>query len=232
MRVRLQLKMRPQPTGETCGPTCLHALYRYYGDRVSLDQVIREVPSLPTGGTLGVLLALHALRRGWRARIYAYNLQVFDPTWFRPGAPDLRDRLRRQRRFKRESRFRAATDAYLEFLDRGGEVRFQDLTKSLIRQYLDRGHPILTGLSSTYLYHSMREHGPNLDDDDLRGVPQGHFVVLCGYDRQHKTVRIADPLQPNPVSAATRYDLSMDRVIGAILLGILTYDANLLIIQP
>jgi hypothetical protein len=232
MPVQLHLKMRPQPTGETCGPTCLHALYRFHGRRVPLEEVIADVPSLSTGGTLGVWLALDALRRGYRARIYSYNLQLFDPTWFTPGAPALRDRLLQQRRAKRDPKLRAATDAYLDFLSRGGEVRFEDLTRALIRRYLDAGQPILTGLSSTYLYRGSREYGSDLQDDDIRGEPQGHFVLLCGYDRRRKTVRIADPLQPNPLAAEPLYDVPMDRVIGAILLGILTYDANLLVLWP
>ena len=63
-------------------------------------------------------------------------------------------------------------------------------------------------------------------------MPAGHFVVLCGYDRVEKTVLVADPYQPNPLAPGQQYVVSIDRVICAILLGILTYDANLLIIQP
>ena len=91
MKVQLNLTIRPQPNDETCGPTCLHALYRYYGDDLPLSKVIEEVPTLPGGGTLSVLMACHALRRGYRATIYTYELQLFDPrttrssTW--PAGP-------------------------------------------------------------------------------------------------------------------------------------------------
>ena len=43
METRLSLDILPQPDELTCGPTCLHAVYRYYGDDISLDQVIAEV---------------------------------------------------------------------------------------------------------------------------------------------------------------------------------------------
>ncbi len=224
--------MRPQPNDETCGPTCLHALYRYYRDRVPLETVIHEVPRLPSGGTLGVMLARHALRRGYRARIYSYNLQLFDPTWFDLDTPGMRERLQAQRAFKPDAKLRAATDAYLEFLELGGELRFEDLTKALIRKFLNRQTPILTGLNATYLYRCAREFGPKSDYDDVRGQALGHFVILSGYDRDERTVSIADPLLPNPVSPRQHYEVSMDRVIGAILLGIVTYDANLVVIQP
>ncbi|MFO1095310.1 MAG: hypothetical protein U0992_18700 [Planctomycetaceae bacterium] len=38
--------------------------YRYYGDELPLPQLISEIPSLPQGGTLAVLLGCHALQRG------------------------------------------------------------------------------------------------------------------------------------------------------------------------
>jgi len=224
--------MARQPDDGTCGPTCLYAIYRYYGEDVGLEEVIAEVPRLDDGGTLAVLLGCHALRRGYTARTYTCNLQVFDPTWFLPGV-DLRARLEAQRRVKAHKRkLLVATGAYLEFLDRGGQVRLRDLTTGLIRRYLRRGFPILTGLSATYLYRSAREDPLTGAADDVRGVPTGHFVLLTGYDRARRQVRVADPLHPNPLSARHEYAISVDRVIGSILLGVLTYDANLLIIRP
>jgi hypothetical protein len=233
-REQMQLKFNilPQPDEITCGPTCLQALYGYYGDDVPLPQVIAGVPMLEGGGTLAVLLACHALRRGYRALIYTYKLQLFDPTWLTSGGPDIREKLRRQMEFKKDPRLQAASRAYLEFLELGGELRFEDLTTALIRKYLNRSVPLITGLSATYLYRTPREFGPNADYDDIRGEPSGHFVVLCGYDREARTVRVADPLLPNPLAPAQLYEINIDRALCAILLGVLTYDANLLIIQP
>jgi hypothetical protein len=232
MDTRLELNILPQPDETTCGPTCLQAVYNYYGDAIGLDRVIAEAPVLEGGGTLDVFLACHALSRGYRVTIYTYNLQVFDPTWFAPGAADLRDRLRAQLEHKQSPKLRVATQGYLEFLTLGGRLRFEDLSPYLIRKYLNQSIPILTGLSSTYLHRTAREYGPKCDSDDLRGDPAGHFVVLCGYDRATRQVLVADPLYPNPLAHHHRYYARIDRVICSILLGIVTYDANLLIIEP
>ena len=94
METRLKLEMLTQPDNVTCGPTCLHALYRYYADELPLETLVAEVPRLDGGGTLAVLIACHALRRNYDATIYTYNLQVFDPTWFAPDAPPLADAVR------------------------------------------------------------------------------------------------------------------------------------------
>jgi hypothetical protein len=232
MQTRLSLDILPQPDETTCGPTCLEAIYRYYNDNVSLARIIEEHRQLREGGTLAVFLACHALRRGYSATIYTYNLQVFDPSWFVPKAQDLSERLSRQLKYKRGRKIKVATEGYLEFLELGGRLRFQDLTRSLIRRYLRRGVPILTGLSATFLYQTPREFGPEDEYDDLRGEPSGHFVVLSGYQRDTKLVTVADPMHPNPMAPTQYYDIKIDRVLCAILLGIVTHDANLLIIEP
>ncbi|UCF33937.1 MAG: C39 family peptidase [Phycisphaerales bacterium] len=228
----LELEILPQPDDMTCGPTCLHAVYRYFGDPLDLQTVIDEVTRLENGGTLAVMLANHALRRGYRSTIYTYNVQFFDPTWFGRSGIDLCAKLEAQVAAKKDEKLRVATDAYLEYLRLGGRIRFEDLTARLIRKHLFAGHPVLTGLSSTYLYHAAREFGPEDDEDDVRGLPAGHFVVLCGYDKEQRTVRVADPLHPNPLGLGTMYSITIERVLCAILLGVLTYDANLLVIEP
>jgi len=226
----LDLQIQPQPNDTTCGPTCLQSVYHYYGDDVPLEQVIAEVPELATGGTLAVNLACHALRRGYRATIYTYNLHLFDPTWFQGRAVDLPALLQQQRAYKPDPRMQKETDGYLQFFALGGKLHFQELTSDLIRRYLKRERPILTGLSATYLYQCAREH---LEEFDARrGEPAGHFVVLGGYDRERREVMVWDPLRDNPRFEGHRYTVSVGRVLGAILLGVLTHDANLLIIEP
>ena len=227
---RLKLQILPQPDLTTCGPTCLQAVYDYYEDVLPLTQVVNEIPQLVDGGTLAVVLGHHALRRGYRATLLTFDLHVFDPTWFSASPEQLSEKLREQMAVKETPKFRAATRSYLEFLEHGGQIQMQDLTNELIRKYLNRSVPILTGLSATYLYQEKREL---LDStpDDIRGHPTGHFVVLCGYDRKNREVLIADPLHPNPMAEGQRYHVSIDRVKCAILLGVMTYDANLLIIE-
>ena len=232
MKVQLPYSILAQPDDTTCGPTCLHSIYHYYGDEVLLEQVISEVTMLESGGTLAVLLACHALSRGYQATIFSYKMQIFDPTWDLSDADALKLLLRQQMACKPDSRLHEASNAYLRFLDLGGKLRFEDLTASLLRRYVKRRIPVIAGLSSTYLYRTPREFGPACDYDDIRGEPAGHFVVLCGYNKESRTIQIADPLLPNPVALQHQYAVTSDRVICAILLGVLTYDANLLIIQP
>ncbi len=229
------LDILPQPDGASCGPTCLQAVYRYFDDDIPLQQVIAEVPTLEDGGTLAVYLACHALLRGFKATIISYNLQIFDPTWAKASSREIAEKLKLQLAYKKHiSGFEEATNAYLDFLRLGGRLQFRVLTSGLIRGHLKRSVPLLSGLSATFLYSTSREYvdGTNLVYDDIRGVSTGHFVVLADYNRQDRTVLIADPLMPNPVSAGQHYHVNISRLMGAIMLGTLTYDADLLIVEP
>ncbi len=227
------LEILTQPDDSTCGPTCLHAVYRHFKDPVALDDVIAEVPRLAGGGTLAVNLANHALRRAYRALIVTYDLNVFDPSWFTGERHGLAERLRAQAAAKGDPRLREATEAYLEFLRLGGELTMEDLSPGLLRRWLEQRRPILTGLSASFLYRCARETGEDvLREDDLRGAPTGHFVVLCGWDPEAGMVRVADPYQSELRASEHVYWLPVDRVINSILLGVLTYDANLLVLDP
>lgn len=231
------LKILTQPDDSTCGPTSLHAVYQYYQDIVPLEQVISEVPFLEEGGTLAVLLGCHALRRGYKARIYSYNLHVFDPTWFKQGREKLIANLQEQLLYKSNAKLHVATRAYIDFLQLGGDICYRDLTPVLLDKYFSKGIPLLTGLSATYLYNCARERTNERGEaiyDDVRGEPLGHFVVLAGFadeqDKEH--VIVADPYQENPLFGNNYYNVNVSRLINAIMLGIVTYDANLLAIEP
>jgi hypothetical protein len=228
----LDFIISPQPNETTCGPACLYSVYRFFGETISLDQVVNEVPYLEEGGTLAVLLANHALKRGYRATIYTYNLQLFDPTWFQSEAVDIQEKLADQLHYKKDLKLQLASRSYSEFLRLGGKLKLEDLQPNLIRHYLQRSIPVLTGLNSNFLYRTRREYGLPGIYDDVKGYPQGHFVVLCGYDNIKHEILVADPYESNPYSRDQKYMVKLDRLICSILLGAMTYDENLLIIEP
>jgi hypothetical protein len=234
----IDLTIHTQPDDETCGPTCLHAIYTHYGLKLPLEEVIRDVERSFSGGTLAPLLGKHALTQGFDTTIYINNLDVFDPSWFKYGKSSrdaLIAKLEAQMKHKWDKGIVQSSLGYQQYLALGGDVRFRTLSVQLLKAYFKKKIPILTGLSATYLYRSAREHFTKEGVafyDDIRGTPCGHFVILCGYDDQKQHVIVADPHRENPLSHDNYYKVSSTRLINAILLGVLTYDANLLIIQP
>ena len=85
----INIKIHSQPTDETCGPTCLQAVYDYYNFPIHLEETVQTVERSLSGGTLGPLLGKHALARGFNTILYTNNLNVFDPTWFKATYPEV-----------------------------------------------------------------------------------------------------------------------------------------------
>lgn len=240
----LNIKIQTQPDDVTCGPTSLHSVYEYYGDPISLLQTINETKSVPSGGTIAPLLAIHALKRGYACTIYAYNIDIFDPTWFYPkelSSFQLIEKLKQQLQYKKRFRIVESSEAYIHYLELGGIILQENLTPQLLKDFFKQQVPVITSLSETYLYRNKRQYeylkpeeinqivGATIDDD-IKGEPSGHFMVLCGYDENHRHVVVADPHSANPISGDNYYKVSISRLINAIMLGVLTYDANLLLI--
>jgi hypothetical protein len=228
----LRLERFTQPDDVTCGPTCLRKVFLHFGLDVPLETVIGEIDRNDDGGTMAVFLGLAALERGFAARIYSYDLRIFDPTWEGLEMEALAGKIRQRIPHLAHPQVRRSASAYLDFLERGGSLGFEELTPTLLKGILNRDHPILAGLSATHLYRFPRErHDPithELIDDDVAGDPTGHFVVISGYEQWGRRFVVLDPSAHVPQTGDGRVVVDAQRLINSILLGDLTYDAVLL----
>jgi hypothetical protein len=228
----LRVERFTQPDDVTCGPTCLRKVYGYFGLDLPLEDVLGEIDRNEDGGTLGVFLGLAALRRGFQAALYSYNLRIFDPSWRSLGPDRLAEKIRLRIPHLVSAKARRAAFAYLEFVESGGTILFEELTPTLLKQVLNRNHPILAGLSATHLYGLPRErHDPithELVEDDVAGDPIGHFVVITGYEHWGRRFVVRDPSAHVPETVDGRLVVEAQKLINSILLGDLTYDAVLL----
>ena len=223
--------IQPQPTETSCGPTCLHAIYNYWGLNSSLNELVDSVPRSRSGGTFSVLLGIHAIDQGLEATIYSYNVKVFDPTWRDLSMKKLLQKVRARAKVVKSKQASSNLKAYIEFLQKGGKVRFDELKPKLIKEILRQEQPIIAGLNSNHLYRYSRtdEQGR---DDDIAGQPEGHFVVLTGFEDKPTRFLVCDPYAKSPLSNKLKYWVGPHRLINSIMLGIITYDANLLVIKP
>lgn len=230
----IHLEILPQPDDVTCGPTSLHAVYTHWGYTMALKDLIPQIPQLREGGTLAVMLGIDALARGFEAELISYNLRLLDPTWAGLETQGIITKLQSQLEAKSGKKLAEAGKAYMQFLQAGGRLLWETLSPQLLKRYLSQGIPILTGLSATYLYNCPREYTGHHNKsvyDDIRGTPMGHFVVLSGLTEDGH-VRVADPYRENPISRDNYYTVDSTRLINAILLGVVTYDASILILRP
>ncbi|MEO7425487.1 MAG: cysteine peptidase family C39 domain-containing protein [Fibrobacteria bacterium] len=227
--MKLNLHVSKQPDDESCGITCLQAIYDYHDHPASLDKLKREIEHWQTGGTVAVNLARNALTHGFRAEIYTYNIKIFDPTWKGLDPKELAGKLKRRAGKIRSKKQKMVIGFYLDFLKKGGVLKFDDLDEELLNRLFKHHKPIICGLSATYLYQQVRETN-DCEENDIVGNPVGHFVVVSGWDPVTRSVTIQDPLRKNPISETGTYKLPFTKFSNAVMLGILTYDENLLVI--
>lgn len=230
--VSLLVERIEQPDDLTCGPTSLLQIYRYHGVDKTHEQLLGHYLRNPDGGTLAVYLAQAALADGFRPTLYTFNLDVFDPTWAGLDGERLVAKLEargREVEGERLSRLRRIIAAYATLVRDGGRVRLVDLDRRLLVDLLAAGHPILTGLSATWLYRTPREL--NEEEDDVAGWPVGHFVVISGYDPESDQFSIVDPMRGSPLGRTGVYEVASERLMASILLGDATDDAVLLVLD-
>lgn len=231
MNANLKLSMVKQPTYTTCGPTSLYAVYSYLGDTISLEKVIKEIEQFEEGGgTIAVHLANHALERGYKVSLYSFNLTIFDPSWFKLSRQEIIQKLKlRLEQKKLSAKAQKIYPVYIKFFELGGEVLFEELSRDLIFRHLRENIPIITSLSCTWLYKDPRENPITNVEDDILGDPVGHFVVLHGI--KGNRVYVADPFEQNPIGETLYYDIEYHTLINSILLGVTSFDGNLLVLR-
>jgi len=234
----MHIKIQTQPDDVSCGPTCLKAIYDYYSDNKDLTLLRNEMQKSISGGTLAAFLGCHALNNAYDVKIYVYNLDVFDPSWFskKISSKKIIEKLENQIIHKSiNQRVIESSRAYIDFLKNGGKIVYKNLTTNMLKQLFKQKNPVITGLSATYLYNTSREYTLETNKsvyDDVKGEPCGHFVVLTGYNEKHNRIVVADPHRENPISHNNYYEVCVSRLINSIMLGVITYDANLIVISP
>lgn len=232
MAIKLDLTINRQPDITSCGPTSLHSVYQYYQDPLPFENLLNEINQFEEGGgTLASVLGRHALKRGYKATIISYNIHIFDPSWFGKSEQFICECLeQRLNNTQDNEKYRFALAQYIKFLKLGGHLKFTDLSENLLKNIIQQKIPILTGLSATWLYSEKRENSVTNTPDSIYGSPAGHFVVIDGFDNE-SNFSVCDPYHNNPFEETNHYSINGNRLINAILLGISSYDGNLLLIE-
>ena len=221
-----------QPDAVTCGPTCVKSVYEFYGDHCPLEEIVASTRRMPDGGTLAVYLGLTAVCRRYKVTLYPLGIQVFDPTWWKLSNGPLKEKLNLRAAACEDPEELSQILAWKEFLELKGRIEFTELRPKLLVRILDRGHPLICGLSATWLYRHARERPEDNLRDDIRGQPVGHFVVVCGYSGGGRHFHVSDPAPNVPFNRTGKYVVAAERLLAAILLGDVTSDAVLLELWP
>jgi hypothetical protein len=194
-----------QPTNTTCSPTALSMLLGAYGKEVSVAEISDKVPQVYNDkkepqGTINQQMATWCLSLGFGVSLYTFDCQVIDLSWTDLDNGKLLERLKARREGwvvpqMGEVWTKAYADAYVDFIEAGGELTIQPaVTSALLYDLLQRG-PILPCLCYNTLYGIGRTKNINEHksaDDDVNGRSTNHSIVIYGNDEGGNFL-IADP---------------------------------------
>ncbi|MCB9691481.1 MAG: C39 family peptidase [Alphaproteobacteria bacterium] len=231
--LRLTVPPLVQPDEVSCGPTCLAAVLQFHGVDTDVARVRAKTPRNPDGGTFAPYLGRAAIAHGMRVCCHPFAVQVFDPSWWDLPHDEVARRLRLRTEGLKPGRLRRVHEAWLAYMMDGGDVELGELRTHRLTDALDAGHPLICGLSITWLYQEPRERPHDNQDDDIHGAPVGHFVVVTGYAEGGDSFFVTDPWPQPPFDREEGvYTVGRRRLTQAILLGDATHDAVIVEILP
>lgn len=215
------IEMLPQPDDTSCGPTALHAIYKYYGLDIPLNTVISELEGYSTlEGTYDAMIGVDALKRGFQVNIFVYNLRIFDPSW--KYDESITEKLYTMKARLSDPRLIKSVEWFIRFSEMGGHI----VISSPLINALTAEHPVICGLSATHLYNCRREN-PITNEYDEFGSPVGHYVVTDAHFGD-TSVPIYDPYGDRSRIRKIEYIMPINAVIESIMLGTLTYDGSVI----
>lgn len=204
-KIEHEIKHQYQPTNTTCSPTALSMLLGFYGENYSVDDISTKVPQVKNekgdnSGTINTQMATWCKSLGFDVALYTADVQVIDQSWSKFSSGEIVERLE-----ARKSGFKvpslgdlwntAYCQAYIEFIQSGGELHIVNaITSNLLYELLKEG-PILPCLSFGTLYGKGRTSTVDeteTNPDDVNGKAWNHSVVIYGNDEKGNFL-IADP---------------------------------------
>ena len=195
-KVVLSVPQFNQTKPYSCIPACLQAVFRYYGESITQEEIM-EISENPELGIALVEAGIFSLEHNYKPLIVTNNIDIFDPTWCRLDSSKLKLNLKKRAEFVDDlSRF--MIDKYIHFLNLGGEINFETISPILIKKYLSTSTPIIIELASTFLYKLAKSSHPGGFDDAVRGQIEGHGVVVAGFNKQDEFLIIDSNSKKGP----------------------------------
>ncbi len=209
----LNISQISQKTAFSCLPACLQQIFCYYGKQIFQKEILNtlEKPergmSMPKAGSL-------LKEYGFKPLIITNNIHNFDPTWFKLDKAMLIKNLKKRRQFLDKYNI-SLVDEYLEYLKKGGRIKFETIDRDLLIKYLSKSNPIIVELASTFFYKKAKGTGPGKFDNSIKGEIEGHCVVIAGFKKDK--FKVVDPdSRNNPFSKKGIYWIKAKELIASI----------------
>jgi hypothetical protein len=173
----------------TCGPSCLQQVLAYYGIKITLDEILKEVKMFKYGTWINYL-GIYAAEHKFKVKLICNNVHYIDPSWFKLPRIKLIKKIQTALKKERNKMRKDGFFSLLDYLKTNAEIIFQIPSKKILINCLKKNVPIIICLSSTVLRGRKRFDFKKNKHSEY-GEPTGHFVVISGY--KNNNFIITDP---------------------------------------
>lgn len=206
-------------------------IYSYFGIKVPLEKLLDDLKIDKYTGTFTAQLGLHAKNSGLQTLILCSNPYYVSPAWSKLDNQTIYKKIGGWLAFElqgknkiRKNKFKKGTRFILAYIKNGGKIKIIDLTTRLIDGYLDQGYLMTGAIEESWLWEK-RKIPKTAEFDDIKGIPQGHFVVLYGHDAENYFV--SDPYPTGLEGKNGLYKVKKDKF----LVSCLFWEATLLAVN-
>lgn len=229
-----------QPTNFTCGHAALAMVLSHYNIIMPPEKLIHDLnaPRDSHGeicGGLNQYVGSWCLSHGLSVTFYTSDFELLDLTWAELSRENQIERIERIRKSLRVVTALGAEgtllhlNAFLEFLQLGGELYITPyISSSLIDSLLMRA-PILASVSYSTLYGIGRTRSTGLREsvlDDMLGTVCTHAVVVVGINSD------GDYLIADPYRSAQPISVLKERFVAALAAAQFCCESAILFIEP
>ena len=197
-----------QPTVTTCGYASLSTLMSHYGQQVSVDTLLRDVPQglAENGEPIGSItaqLATWCARQGFKVDFWSFDFLITDFGWSGLSQTEVLERLKVVRNIRDVPQVGGKlwseiyVQAYIDLIEAGGTLHIEPhVTSRLLYEKLQRG-PIFVNIAPSVVSGEGRATSPRHDErfdipDDVHGTIGTHSIVVYGINEAGEFL-VADP---------------------------------------
>ncbi len=199
---------------KSCGPVCLLNVYRYFGIKTELKDILKELRIDDKTTTYPAQLASHLLSNGLKTVFINTNPFVVSPSWKNIRNKELVQKLTKWLKKNKKGRWEKSAKYLLKYLKKGGEIKICDLSTKMIDEYMAEGYLLICCLEESWIWGERKIKGTN-KFDDIKGEPRGHFIIL--YDKEGEDYLVSDPYPTGLKNRNGLYKLDKNKLLAATL---------------
>ena len=183
--------VKQRPGSAHCGLACLMMLMKYYNDKISYDEILKEVKVYKSGSTTrspGMYTAdfgKFTRQRGYKTFLNYYRPSILDKTTENLTDKDLLKLKKYLKEIKNKPRIKRQITKDIQYIEAGGKYSTKIPTLNLIDKYLKKKIPVMIALAM----NSLRSN-PNKKSN--------HFVVITGQEKNYYLINDPSTKFPRP----------------------------------